>query len=435
MANSKIFCNVPWAKIFIQSTGHYMSCCIMPDNLSGGNIKELSPIEWFQGPNANKIRSAVLGNQPVDQCAKCYYNEKIGYESGRIRDNYKSFIFPDSQFDRSFNQNPWIDEFNFSKENNGKTHFVPTEYTISLGNECNLACKMCQPSWSSRIADQYQSWGILSNNLNVRNNWTDNPASWSTFLKTLDDSLNISRLILLGGETTINKKFHELVEFLIDKNRTDITLHFITNATIYSQPLVDKLKKFKSLYVEFSIESIESNNHYIRQGSNTTQVISNILKIKSELKNNANFTISSAPQALTVNTYDKLILWALDQNIPIQGHIVTNPKFLNITVLPINFRKKLVSKFYKLESDLRELVLTQTKSIAFGSDPSKISQVLLNETQSIIKLLNAPEPEDIKTLQEDMIRWMTNWDKEFKLDAREYFPEYNNWFDEMNYHV
>lgn len=435
MANSKIFCNVPWAKIFIQSTGHYMSCCIMPDNFSNGNIKELSPIEWFRGSVANKMRSDVLGNQPVDQCAKCYYNEKIGYESGRIRDNYKSFIFPDSQFERSYKQNPWFDEFNFSKENNGKTHFVPTEYTISLGNECNLACKMCQPSWSSRIADQYQSWGILPSNLNVRNNWTDDPVSWKTFLKTLDDSPNVSRLILLGGETTINKKFHELVEFLIDKNRTNITLHFITNATIYNQSLVDKLKKFKSLYIEFSIESIESNNHYVRQGSNTTQVISNILKIKSELKNNSNFTISSAPQALTVNTYDKLIRWALEQNIPIQSHIVTNPNFLNITVLPINFRKKLVSQFYKLESDLQELVLKQTKSIAFGSDPSKISQVLLNETQTIIKLLNAPEPKNIKTLQEEMIRWMMNWDKEFKLDAREYFLDFNKWFDEMNYHV
>jgi pyruvate-formate lyase-activating enzyme len=435
MANSKIFCNVPWAKVFIRSTGHYAPCCIMTEDLSGPTIEELTPIEWFHSDRANRVRSRMLDNQSVKECSKCYYNENIGYESGRIRDNYKSFIFPGEQFERSYVQSPWHKEFEHSRHHNGQTVFDPVEYTVSLGNECNLACKMCNPTWSSRIADKYQTWNILSPDLDVRNNWTANDQSWNKFLTVLKHSDNLVRLIFLGGETTMNKRFHEIIDFLVDHNRTNIVLHFITNATLYNQNLINKLKKFKEIYIEFSIESIEDNNHYIRQGSNTQQVIENILKIKTQLESNAIFTISSAPQALSINNYSKLIRWALSHNIPIQGHVVTNPNFLNVTTLPVDLRRQLLPQYQQLEQELKEQVAQEVDSIAFGSDPSKISQVLLNETQSMIKLLQAPDPANAKQLQTDMINWMIRWDQEFNLDAREYFPEYKNWLDQMNYHV
>jgi MoaA/NifB/PqqE/SkfB family radical SAM enzyme len=407
----------------------------MTENLSGPTIEQMSPIEWFHSNSADNLRSRMLGDRPVQECKKCYYNESIGYESGRIKDNYKSFIFPGQQFDRSYSQSFWNHEFEYSKNHNGQTTFDPVEYTVSLGNECNLACKMCNPTWSSRIADKYQTWNILSPDLDIRNNWTANGQSWNKFLSVLKDSPNLVRLVFLGGETTMNKRFHEIIDFLIDHNRTNVVLHFITNATLYNQSLINKLKKFNEIYIEFSIESIEANNHYIRQGSNTQQVIDNILKIKSQLESNAIFTISSAPQALSINTYPKLIRWALENGIPIQGHVVTNPMFLNVATLPIDIRNRLLPEYHSLEQELQSQVNQKTNTISFGSDPNRISQVLLNETQSMIKLLNAPEPPNVQELQSDMINWMMRWDQEFGLDAREYFPEYKQWLERMNYHV
>ena len=435
MANSKIFCNVPWHKIFVRSTGHYTSCCVMQEDLSTATIEQMSPVEWFHSEQANQIRTAMLGDQPVDACSKCYYREQIGYESSRIKDNYKSFIFPGQNFDHSYSESPQVDEFEFSRNNQGVTSLQPRDYMLSLGNECNLACKMCAPIWSSRIADKYKSWNMLSDQLNVRNNWTSNDQNWQRLLQSLTSRSDLVRLTLLGGETTMNKKFYELIDFLIDHDRTDVVLHFITNATIYSQEVIDKLKKFKGLYIEFSLESIEKNNHYIRQGSDTQQVISNILQMQSQLAHNTNFTISSAPQSLSINTYDKLIRWALAHKIPIQGHPVVKPSYFNIAVLPAELRSKILPRFVCLEDELKLLVAQEIQTIAFGADPTRISQVLLNETQSMIKLLQAPEPHNAKQLQQEMIQWMMRWDKEFDLDATDYFPEYQDWLQQMDYYV
>ena len=435
MANSKVFCNVPWHKIFIRSTGHYASCCVMKENLGTATVEQMSPDEWFHSPEADLIRLSMLNQEPVEACSKCHYNEQIGYESSRIKDNYKSFIFPGEQFDRSYSQSPWHAEFESSRNNQGATTLPPREYMLSLGNECNLACKMCFPIWSSRIADRYQSWNLLTDQLDVRNNWTTNEPAWRTLLQSLADNTSLVRLTLLGGETTMNKKFYELVDFLIEHDRTNVILHFVTNATIYRQDLIDKLKQFQGLYIEFSLESVEPNNHYIRQGSDTEQVISNILKMQQQLQHNANFTISSAPQALSINTYDKLIRWALEHRIPIQGHPVTRPSYFNVTVLPLQLRRTLIPRFLDLQDDLTNLVGQETHTIAFGSDPNRISQVLLNETKSMINLLQQPEPDNAQQLQQEMIDWMMRWDQEFDLDARNYFPEHRHWLEKMGYHV
>jgi len=435
MANSKVFCNVPWHKIFIRSTGHYASCCVMKENLNTSTVEQMSPDEWFHSPEADQIRLAMLGQEPVAACSKCYYNEQIGYESSRIKDNYKSFVFPGEQFDQSYSQSPWRAEFESSRAAQGATALPPRDYMLSLGNECNLACKMCFPIWSSRIADRYQSWNLLSDQLDVRNNWTTSEPAWQQLLESLANNTQLVRLTLLGGETTMNKKFYELVDFLIAHNRTDVVLHFVTNATIYRQDTIDKLKQFKGLYIEFSLESVTANNHYIRQGSDTAQVVANILRIQDELKHNTNFTISSAPQALSINTYDQLIRWAWAHRIPIQGHPVTRPTYFNVAVLPVQLRQGLVPRFHALAQELESAVAKETSSIAFGSDPNRISQLLLNETHSMIQMLQQPEPNNIQQLQQEMIEWMMRWDQEFTLDARDYYPEYRTWLDEMGYHV
>ena len=292
--NSKVFCNVPWHKIFIRSTGHYSPCCVMKTNLDLSTIADMTPRQWFHSDQANQLRLAMLQDQPVPDCAKCYYNESIGYDSSRIRDNYKSFVFPGTQFERSYEQSPWHDTYEQSRVQQGQTNLDPVEYMVSLGNECNLACKMCRPIWSSRIADKYQSWNILDERLDVRNNWTADETLWAKFMNDIEQTPNLARLVFLGGETMMNKRFHHTVDELLAQGRTNVVLHFITNATLYNQTLIDKLAQFQNLYIEFSLESIHSNNHYIRQGSDTQQVLTNILRMQAALAHNTNFTTMDA---------------------------------------------------------------------------------------------------------------------------------------------
>jgi hypothetical protein len=103
--------------------------------------------------------------------------------------------------------------------------------------------------------------------------------------------------------------------------------------------------------------------------------------------------------------------------------------------LPLQLRRTLVPRFLDLQDELENLVAKETHTIAFGSDPNRISQVLLNETKSMIKLLQQPEPDNAQQLQQEMIDWMMRWDQEFDLDARNYFPEHRHWLEKMGYHV
>lgn len=429
-----IFCNVPWAKVHIMSTGTYSPCCVMQKEAFHQNIDHLGPLEWFHSDETNRIRERMLQSKALPECEKCYYREEIGYESGRIRDNYKSMVFPGDNFQRSFKQSPWYDHFLYSHQNHGATTLQPVDYMISLGNECNLACKMCPPIFSSKVSSRYHAWNILPDNLNVRNNWSSDDHRWQKFMDAIDQTPELVRLTFIGGEPLINKRFHQVIARLIDQGRTQCSLHFVTNATHYDPSLVQQLQQFQDCTIEFSLETIDDSNHYIRQGSNTKQVMSNILAFQRALQDNSHFAISSAPQALSINSYHQLIRWALEHNLPIQGHVVSDPAYLHVSVLPTSVRQRLIPRYQNLLQDLQDRT-PQERSLAFGIDPSRIKSVLRNETQAMITLLQSPEPANAQDLRRQMIDWMIKWDREFDLDARLFYAEYADWLSEMGYDV
>ena len=51
-------------------------------------------------------RRAIMGNVALSECQGCYQEEAHGYESRRIKENFKSVIFTEQAFDRSYAQSP-----------------------------------------------------------------------------------------------------------------------------------------------------------------------------------------------------------------------------------------------------------------------------------------------------------------------------------------
>ena len=425
MLSSKVFCNVPWYKVMIKNNGHYVNCCLQPNDLTTPTINEISPIEWHNHSRMNDLRERTLDNNPIQECKRCYESEEYSKISSRIRDNYKSIIFPDEHFEQSFNQSPHKSVFEYSKNNHGKTTQKPLDYTLSFGNECNLACKMCFPLYSSKIATQYKKWNI--DDVNIRENWSADDSNWNKLITSLADTKDLIRITIVGGEPMINKRFDDLLDFLIQSKLSDrISLGFVTNGTTFKQSQIDKLQQIKHLDVEISLESIYDNNHYIRQGSDTSAIIKNILKFKKHLNGNSIISLSTAPQLFSVNTYDSLIRWCLEHNIPIDSHHVSSPEYLVISLLPDNIKKQFKEKYLALQKELTEL---QTiKRISFGSDPTRIVDTLIIEVDKIIGLLDLPLKDRIKKEQQ-LVEWTSRWDKIYNLDARIIFPEYKEWLD------
>ena len=343
MPHDNIFCSVPWTNLHMYWDGSFGLCCSeskkpYPNKLSDRyNIKHMTVDQWYQSDVMKAKRIEILGDRHLSECTFCYTEEKFGYESRRSKENLKTVIFH-NRLEKSYQQSHWFDRFESAKFYSDQN--LPIDWHIDLGNECNLACKMCNPRASSKIDAQYKKWKLEDKSYS---NWTNDSDSFRNFLLSID-KINVHRLHFMGGEPFYSKKFLQIVDYLLEKKRNNISVSVVTNGTIINPLLIEKLKTFKSFDIEISIESIESNNHYIRQGSDTEQLIQNILFLKKQETDNFKVVLRTVPQLLSINTYHKLILWAWENKLPIQGIPLKSPSYLSMKILPKYLKNKFVQE-------------------------------------------------------------------------------------------
>jgi MoaA/NifB/PqqE/SkfB family radical SAM enzyme len=431
MADQKIFCNVPWTNLHIYWDGSYGACCSEKQaphtDPQTYNLKTMSVVDWYNSNPIKKVREQIKGQDPLSMCVGCYREEATGYESRRIKENFKTIIFTEQAFDRSYQQSTFIDDF---EKDDNNTDRLPIDWHIDFGNECNFACKMCNPRASSKISAFYTKWQLQSTSANK--NWTQDEQSWENFKVSLLSVKNLNRLHFMGGEPLLNKKFTILLDFLIE-NKPDISLSFVTNGTFITDTLIEKLKRFRSCDVEVSLESIHSNNDYIRQGADTRLILQNIQKLKQAESDTFKVVLRSVPQLLNVNNYDEYIKYAWDNQISIQGIPLINPAYLQISVLPKSIKEKLIPKYQQLKDTI--VVDKEFNTIITGRNVGGLAQQLRRECDAIIAMLSAPEPINVEELRQQLCTWLMRWDREYHLDAREYYPEYSEFLDEIQYSV
>jgi len=443
MPNQKIFCNVPWTNTHIYWDGNFGMCCSEKDaphrEPEKYNIANMNIIQWFKSAPMDNVRKQIRGDRALSECQRCYEEEQHGYESKRIKENFKSVIFTEQAFDRSYAQSPMRSKFEKDTVDG-----APVDWHVDLGNECNLACKMCLPWYSSKIAQHFVKWQLPREpdqdwaqnpaawSEKQNNNWTLNPVAWQNFLDSIDAVPNLNRLHFMGGEPLLGKRFLELLDYLIKKQRTDISISFVTNGTIYAQPIIDRLKQFRSCDIEVSIESIDKNNDYIRQGSNTEQILENIKQLALQQTETFHIVLRTVPQLLSVNNYNEFILWAWQQQLPVQGVPILNPDYLQISVLPLSLRQSLIPRYQDVKNSITE---PDMQSLSTGRNPATIAQALRRECDAMINMLNAPEPDDVDELRIKLSTWLQRWDREYGFNAHDYYPEYREFLDAIQYQV
>jgi sulfatase maturation enzyme AslB (radical SAM superfamily) len=433
MPNKKIFCNVPWTNTHIYWDGSYGVCCSEQhpphQTPTQYNIKNMSVGSWYNSTPMQQFRKNIQSATPIPACQGCYHEEEHGYESRRIKENFKSVIFTEQAFDRSYQQSPYYSEFERSDYSTSK---LPIDWHVDLGNECNLACKMCEPSASSSISNQYMKWQLIDESAN--RNWTQDAESWNNFTASILAVPNLNRLHFMGGEPLLNKKFTELLDFLIDNKKTGISISFVSNGTMINSDLIEKLKQFRTFDIEISIESIKNNNDYIRQGSHVQDTMKNIMWLKEQQSEQFHLVMRSVPQLLNVNNYDQYIQWAWENQLPVQGIPLIDPDYLQISVLPIALRTKIKKQYVNLVKFFEQQKPAMATLIT-GRNVSGLAQQLLRECQSVISMLDAPEPDNVDELRSKLVMWLMRWDRVYKLNAFDYYPEYQEFLHEIQYTV
>ena len=222
---SSFFCPAPWKSLY-SHTNEMAVCCVSTRKF------KMSPKEFLASEYLTELREKFLKGEVDDTCSRCVDAEKNGLHSIR-----KHFL-----------------------ERHGNSTTEKLDYIeLRASNLCNFQCKMCGPDSSSLIAGSI-------------NTVTD--SNWKEILELSD---NLKSLNLTGGEPFLIKQYYELLDHLIEKNRTDIKLKIYTNCSTYNPIFIKKILKFRSV-LHLSIDGIGATAQLQRTGTDWDTVNSNILK-------------------------------------------------------------------------------------------------------------------------------------------------------------
>lgn len=382
--------------------------------------------EWFNSEPVQKFRQAVLGNQSVTACSRCYQEESMGGNSRRIRSNQKSVIFRQA-FADSFEQSPGRKHFDPS----GITTTQPIDLHIDLGNYCNLACKMCDARASSTIASQEVKWGIESSRQYLGTDWTRNDQVWNSFLQQLLKIPRLNNIHFMGGETLLTSRFEDFVDYMIAHDRLDLCFSFVTNGTTFNHDLLNKLKKFSRVGIEVSIETVNKHNAYQRQGTDTDLVLTNLDQYQSVCNgSNITLTVRPAVSALTIGSFPTLLQYCLDRKLIVQSLLVNSPRFLDAVILPWTVKQQYLQHYRPLVDQLNN---TQVPKDYNAKDPNNHVMIVKQQVQMCMNILLQHEPRDAQQLQQQMVEHCRKWDQVYGYNATVLYPELAELWDRHDY--
>ena len=405
MLIDKSFCTVPWFEVHINADGSYHTCGMQRNWISDTelanvyNIQTMSIPEWMSHSYMVNDRTNKLNGVKDPHCGSCYAAEGGGGSSKRIRENLKSNIH-DTKFDLTFKHsrdNTQLSTPAIANLNLRSFHF-------SLGNECNLYCRTCEPSYSSKIA-------FMEKHNPIRLNWTDNVDAWQHLMDTMISSTNLQFVHVIGGEPFLNYRFEELIDGLIAAGKTDIYFGFSTNGTIYKESIFKKLQEFRHVDVGISLESTTKLNNYIRAGSVTETVIQNIKKIQQFQGPGYYVTLRTVISALSVHTYADTLNWALENNLGILSNTLEYPPEFQVQNLPRGVKQRLLDNVDWEFSD-------STGIVTNGREPELQKLHADNEMRNVINLLRQSGDNKLtKKMYDRLEKW--NWFED--VDIANYF--------------
>lgn len=262
---SKTFCMFPWVHLNVTPKGDIYPCCSNNYTEPFGNTKKTSLKEAFNNDQMKQLRLNMLADKPSKICDFCYKHEEAGPHSFR---NYskeqfaKHFdaIVPTTQPDGT------VPEF--------KMHY----FDIRFSNICNFKCRTCGSEFSSQ-------WGAEMN----KNYDSNHPIvihadeSGNLLNEVLEQIEHIELAYFAGGEPLITDEHYTILEEMIRKGRTDITLRYNTNASnikYKKHDVLDLWKHFKRVELSCSVDHYGERAEYLRKGTDWGKVESNLLTFR-----------------------------------------------------------------------------------------------------------------------------------------------------------
>jgi len=150
--NNRKICSVPWKEAWLNPELKYGLCCKENQSIiDHSNSQEIGLDQHWKKPSMVDIRKRFLSGQPVPECNLCWNQEDNGKESMRMRRNVRYLGHAEANAHD-------VELF----ENNLESLKLLEGINLSVGNQCQLRCISCNPSYSRNIKKDYDklNWSI-----------------------------------------------------------------------------------------------------------------------------------------------------------------------------------------------------------------------------------------------------------------------------------
>jgi len=242
----------------------------MDANLNASPCPALGGSTWnFQGQKLSDIwtnetlenfRSHMLQNGKHKQCERCWKEERVGYESERLKILKQKHSIVD-----------------YKKG--------PVQLALKISNVCNLRCRSCNSRDSVTLSVEGKNYAKQDTEWENNFYFLDTKRKQFTneqIQEIVEWSSNLQRLEIYGGEPLLDPQTFNLLQKLADTGRADqIQINLSTNITHkISQENINILKKFNHVNINLSIDGWGKRFEYLRHPGNWQEVYTNLYWFK-----------------------------------------------------------------------------------------------------------------------------------------------------------
>jgi len=344
--HGKHFCVLPWVHFHSWPDGRVMPCCIADSNMPVANIKnDESIIQMMNSEDYKKMRTAMLVDEPVEACKRCYDLEIMGTWTMRQSHNMRRGLEYVDMISKNTNDDGSIDEFQMKYMD------------LRFSNMCNMKCRSCGPGCSSLWSQEFiDEWGIeryekYFNTKQVVINSSEEMGFMNKLKPYLKDVLEV---YFAGGEIIITPEHYECLDYWIDNGLTDqVELTYTTNFSslkFKDKDLIGYWKKFPQLKVWASLDAEGEVAEAIRKGTDWKRIVKNIKTLKEQVPH-AQFQITPTISIWNIFTFPKFFDYMVDEGLidtiksSPRFNLATSPWYANVMILPVHIKEKLLSMY------------------------------------------------------------------------------------------
>lgn len=300
------FCPQPWVGIDVTPTGGFKPCCKYKGEIAGSLDKYLNSKEL------EELKHEFLSGGKPTGCERCWIDEESGNESKRQQD-LKYYLDPHD-----------LDKIRL--------------VSFSFGNTCNLACRTCGSGSSSRWVTEERR--LLPHFPEIQIQTTSKHHRDEALMSEVARICESAKLIEFpGGEPFITgiPEHLSLLRSLVDNgSAADISLHYITNTTVFpQQEFWDLWRNFKQLDIQLSVDGVGEQFEYLRWPAVWYECYQNIKRYQQQPAHNLKLSISHTVSILNVLDVHRFEAWCMREGLP-RPYIgmVKQPEHYSIDNLP-----------------------------------------------------------------------------------------------------